>query len=120
MSTLDAPRKQVIAMSLLPGIVESLADPSILVRSAACQCCRALSRAISIVRTKLADEGAGSRLFDLAFGLESRRNHSSAIGDLEDDDDDLDEDAVEIQLKIVAMGALCNLVLEFSPMKSVS
>ncbi|KAA1075089.1 hypothetical protein PGT21_028562 [Puccinia graminis f. sp. tritici] len=118
MSTLDAPRKQVIAMSLLPGIVESLADPSILVRSAACQCCRALSRAISIVRTKLADEGAGSRLFDLAFGLESRRDHSSVVGDLDDDDDDLDEDAVEIQLKIVAMGALCNLVLEFSPMKS--
>ncbi|OAV99075.1 hypothetical protein PTTG_11930 [Puccinia triticina 1-1 BBBD Race 1] len=119
MSTLDAPRKQVIATNLLPGIVQSLSDPSILVRSASCQCCRALSRAMSIVRTNLTDEGAGSRLFDLAFGLETRRDHSALDALLEDDDDDdLDEDAVEIQLKIIAMGALCNLVLEFSPMKN--
>jgi len=119
MSTLDAPRKQVIALNLLPGFVKALTDASILVRAASCQCCRALSRAISIVRTKLADEGAGSRLFDLAFGLDhlpvDALAHSSHQDNLEDD---LDEDAVEIQLRIIAMGALCNLVLEFSPMKS--
>jgi hypothetical protein len=124
MSTLDAPRKEVIASNLLPRFVKSLTDPSILVRAASCQCCRALSRAISIVRTKLADEGAGSRLFDLAFGIDHESvggptlGHS--VGDGVCEDDDLDEDAVEIQLKNIAMGALCNLVLEFSPMKWVS
>lgn len=74
------------------------------------------------MRTKLADEGAGSRLFDLAFGI----NHeSNTLGQLvgngaSEENDDLDEDTVKIQLKIIAMGALCNLVLEFSTMKWVS
>ncbi|CAH7686537.1 armadillo-type protein [Phakopsora pachyrhizi] len=110
MSTMDAPRQEVIDLNLLPSIVKSLQDDSILVRAAACQCCRALSRAVSVLRTKLADEGAGSRLFELAFGPEEG-------GAEEDESDEDDEDAVEIQLKTVAMGALCNLVLDFSPMK---
>lgn len=111
MSTLDQPRQEVIDLNLLPSIVKSLGDDSVLVRASACQCCRALSRAISVLRTKLADEGAGPRLFDLAFGEEGSDE------DEESNDDDEDEDAVEIQLKTVAMGALCNLVLDFSPMK---
>lgn len=120
MSTLDAPRKEVIDLNLLPEFVKSLADESILVRAASCQCCRALSRSISVVRTKLADEGAGSRLFDLAFGLDHCYDDTESVGHNDwvgDEDDDLDEDAVEVQLKLVAMGALCNLVLDFSPMK---
>jgi hypothetical protein len=32
----------------------------------------------------------------------------------------LDADAVKIKLKIIAMGMLCNLELEFSPIKWVS
>ncbi|KAH9819512.1 armadillo-type protein [Melampsora americana] len=111
MSTLDQPRQEVIDLNLLPSIVKSLGDDSVLVRASACQCCRALSRAISVLRTKLADEGAGPRLFDLAFGAEGSHEIE------ESSDDDEDEDAVEIQLKTVAMGALCNLVLDFSPMK---
>ncbi|KAG0140727.1 hypothetical protein CROQUDRAFT_136543 [Cronartium quercuum f. sp. fusiforme G11] len=109
MSTLDQPRQELIDLNLLPSIVKSLEDESILVRASACQCCRALSRAISIMRTKLADHGAGSRLFDLAFGEEENGRNDESVEE--------DEDAVEIQLKIVAMGALCNLVLDFSPMK---
>ncbi|POW16173.1 hypothetical protein PSHT_06833 [Puccinia striiformis] len=108
MSRIDGPRKQVITMNLLPGIVESLNDRSILVQIAAAQCCRALSRAISIVRTKLADEGAGSILFDLAFGAPQSPEHLH----------DLEEDSLEIHLQIIALGALSNLVLEFSPMKT--
>ncbi|POV95716.1 hypothetical protein PSTT_16088 [Puccinia striiformis] len=108
MSRIDGPRKQVITMNLLPGIVESLNDRSILVQIAAAQCCRALSRAISIVRTKLADEGAGSILFDLAFGAPKSPEHLL----------DLEEDSLEIHLQIIALGALSNLVLEFSPMKT--
>ncbi|EGG00497.1 uncharacterized protein MELLADRAFT_79206 [Melampsora larici-populina 98AG31] len=111
MSTLDQPRQEVIDLNLLPSIVKSLGDDSVLVRASACQCCRALSRAISVLRTKLADEGAGPRLFDMAFGEEGSNEN------VESNDDDEDEDAVEIQLKTVAMGALCNLVLDFSPMK---
>ncbi|MBW0538263.1 hypothetical protein O181_077978 [Austropuccinia psidii MF-1] len=114
MSTLDAPRQEVIDLDLLPIIVKSLNDESIFVRAAACQCCRALSRAISVLRTKLADEGAGSRLFELAFGIDQS---NVSLGETLVDEDE-DEDAVEIQLKIVAMGALCNLVLDFSPMKN--
>ncbi|PLW32383.1 hypothetical protein PCASD_14344 [Puccinia coronata f. sp. avenae] len=66
-----------------------------------------------------ADEGAGSRLFDLAFGINHESNTlGQLVGDgASEDNDDLDEDTVKIQLKIIAMGALCNLVLEFSTMK---
>lgn len=111
MATLDQPRQEVIELGLLPSIVKSLKDESILVKASACQCCRALSRAISVLRTKLADEGAGARLFDLAFGEEG------SIAEKEEDEED--EEAVGIQMRIGAMSALCNLVLDFSPMKQV-
>ncbi|PLW44535.1 hypothetical protein PCANC_08098 [Puccinia coronata f. sp. avenae] len=63
----------------------------------------------------------GSRLFDLAFGINHESNTlGQLVGDgASEDNDDLDEDTVKIQLKIIAMGALCNLVLEFSTMKWV-
>lgn len=57
---------------------------------------------MSILRTSLLDEGAGPRLFDLVVG----------VGD--DGESDVDE-----EVRVVAMAAVCNLVLDFSPMKQV-
>lgn len=88
-------------MNVLPFIVAALSDPSAPVRAAACQCCRALSRAVSILRTSLLDEGAGPKLFDLIV------DGDPTCADGEDD------------VRVVAMAAVCNLVLDFSPMKQV-
>ena len=80
--------------NLLPHIVSSLKDPSIGVRAAACQCARALSRSANMLRTSLVDAGAADPLFDLLS-----------------DEEDL--------VKITATATVCNLLIDFSPMKEV-
>jgi hypothetical protein len=86
-------RRGVVDAGLLPAIVGSLRDTSVGVRAAACQCVRALSRSVNILRTSLVDAGAAVPLFEL----------------LREDEDDL--------VKITATAAVSNLLLDFSPMK---
>jgi hypothetical protein len=88
-------RRAVVEAGLLPAIVGSLRDPSVGVRAAACQCVRALSRSVNILRTSLVDVGAALPLFEL----------------LREDEEEL--------VKVTATAAVSNLLLEFSPMKTV-
>lgn len=69
-------------------------DSFVIVRAAACQCVRSLSRSVKALRTGLVDAGVVDSLLSLVS--------SSASSSL---------------LKRTACAALCNLVLDFSPMK---
>jgi armadillo repeat-containing protein 8 len=67
-------------------------------RYAACQCLRALSRAVSVVRTSLIDSGLGSAAINVA--LRPRENEDRRV-------------------LFAALTAVCNLVIDFSPLKEV-
>jgi hypothetical protein len=90
-----------------PGVIPALhtslahsAHPGC--RYAACQCVRALGRAVAVVRTSLLDSGLGSAVIQVLL-----RNG--------------DEDAPEDRRVIwAALAAVCNLVVDFPPLRSVS
>lgn len=91
----DPARDAVIAKNLLPLIVEGLADDNAMVVEGGISCIRSLSRSVKILREKLSDdEVIGKRVVAL-----------------------LDTD--NKQILRMATAALCNLVLEFSPVRKV-
>ena len=83
-------------LRLIPALQASLAHPYVGVRYAACQCARALSRAVSALRTNIVDTGLGLAVFRL-FMKE-------------------DEDR---QVMYAASTVVCNIVTDFSPLRSV-
>ncbi|PWZ00575.1 ARM repeat-containing protein [Testicularia cyperi] len=82
--------------SVLPMVVSSLTFPAMGVRVAACRLTRALSRSISILRTSIVDAGVAPKLVAMLKSAD-------------------EEEAVKVE----AAAAICNLVLEFSPMKKL-
>ncbi|EJD05875.1 ARM repeat-containing protein [Fomitiporia mediterranea MF3/22] len=82
------------ALNLLPLITVCLGHPSAGVRYGACQCIRALSRAIRVLRTSILDSGVGVTLCEI---VENR-----------------DEDR---RVTNIALAGLCNLLNEFSPLR---
>lgn len=93
-SDVDSARDAVISYEVLPTIVDSLEDKDVEVVLAAVKCIRSLSRSVKIVRRDMANETIGRILLSL---LTSENE----------------------LVRRCASAALCNLVLEFSPVRSV-
>jgi hypothetical protein len=87
-------RKGVVESKILPVLVEALASESTAVKIAACQCARGLSRSVKNLRTNLFDAGISKPLLKL-----------------------LNDPSIAVQS--TACATLCNMVLEFTPLKKV-
>lgn len=100
----DGYRKLVIEMGAATHVIESLipytessekdGNPDAVLK-AACNVTRSLSRSVSVLRTSLIDHGIATPIFDLL-------NHQS------------------VKVQIAATEVITNLVLEVSPMRTVS
>jgi hypothetical protein len=104
-------------------LCDGLKNPSVGVRAAACQLVRALSRTVSLVRTTIWDSGIAHVLLSL---LEYKKADRPAIKGFTDRDtagisyEDYDWSDSACVIEITALQALCNLVVDFCPMKEVS
>ncbi|KNE63119.1 hypothetical protein AMAG_08283 [Allomyces macrogynus ATCC 38327] len=85
-------RRLVLESGVVKAVVKALRHPSAGVRAAAGQCTKSLSRSVKSLRTVLVDEGVAEPLCELLT------------------------DANPAVL-VTAAAAICNLVLEFAPMK---
>lgn len=95
----DEPRRKLIDSvqpAVLPMVVSSIGFHALGVRVAACRLTRALSRSLSILRTSIVDVGVAPKLVAL-----------------------LQDPNEEEVVKVEATAAICNLVLDFSPMKKL-
>lgn len=88
-------RKSIVECKFLSLIVESLSSSNTNLRISACQCARNLSRSVKNLRTNLFDAGIAKPLLKLL-------RDSSLI------------------VQITACATICNMVLDFSPIKKVA
>ncbi|KAJ7743916.1 armadillo-type protein [Mycena maculata] len=84
-------------LRLLPTINTALTHRHVGVRYAACQCVRALSRAVAVLRTNIVDSGLGMAVFQI-FKKESGEDR---------------------RVTAAALAAVCNIVNEFSPLRPI-
>ncbi|GAM17387.1 hypothetical protein SAMD00019534_005620 [Acytostelium subglobosum LB1] len=91
----DESRKQVTDAKVIPNIVGFLQSHNQAIRAAACRCARSLSRSIKQLRTSLYDSLIAKMVLRL-----------------------LDDPSLEV--RISATATVCNLVLDFSPMKQMA
>ncbi|KAK7042068.1 ARM repeat-containing protein [Favolaschia claudopus] len=87
-------------LRLLPPIHNALAHSRVGVRYAACQCVRALSRAVAVLRTNIVDSGLGMAVFQI----------------FKKDEEKKEEDR---RVTAAALAAVCNIVNEFSPLRPI-
>ncbi|TKY87081.1 hypothetical protein EX895_003758 [Sporisorium graminicola] len=95
----DEPRRKLVDSvqpSVLAMVVSSIDFPALGVRVAACRLSRALSRSVLILRTSIVDASVAPKLVAL-----------------------LQDPHEEEVVKVEATAAICNLVLDFSPMKKL-
>ncbi|KAJ6617124.1 armadillo-type protein [Mycena sp. CBHHK59/15] len=83
-------------LRLLPTLLISLSHRHVGIRYAACQCVRALSRAVAVLRTNIVDSGLGIAVFQI-FKKEGEDRRVTAA----------------------ALAAVCNIVNEFSPLRPI-
>ncbi|KAI0280546.1 armadillo-type protein, partial [Russula aff. rugulosa BPL654] len=91
----DIRRDVTDGQRLLPPLASALTHRHTGVRYAACQCVRALSRSVAVTRTSLVDSGLGTALFAVFTK------------------DDEDRRVVH-----AALAAVCNLVNQYSPLRT--
>ncbi|KAJ7109549.1 armadillo-type protein [Mycena crocata] len=84
-------------LRLLPMINASLIHRHVGVRYAACQCVRALSRAVAVLRTNIVDSGLGMAVFQIFKK----------------------EEGEDGRVTSAALAAVCNIVNEFSPLRPI-
>ena len=90
----DEYRKQIVDAGVAPHLVAAMRHPSPKVRTAACLCTRSLSRSTNLLRTALVDVEIATPLFTL-----------------------LSDPFMDV--KVAASAVLCNLLLDFSPLRKV-
>lgn len=141
----DIRRRITDELGLLPCISRALrAKRHTGTRYAACQCVRAMSRAVSVLRTSIVDSGLGMDVLRIVLGQElgDRYGGSSAtpsvagstIGKGKEGSvkKSKDEDAMDLEegsrdglgedrrVLGAALSAVCNIVNDFSPLRPVS
>lgn len=92
----DIRREVAENYSLIAIIRASLSHPHTGVRFAACQCVRALSRLVAVVRTSLVDSGLGMKVYNVFLNEDEDR-----------------------RVMFAASSVICNLVNDFSPLRPV-
>ncbi|KAJ8522891.1 hypothetical protein ONZ45_g602 [Pleurotus djamor] len=90
----DIRRKITDDFQLLPYIHVCISHRHVGVRYAACQCIRALSRSVSVMRTTLYDSDLGLKMLEILMKDDEDRRVTSA-----------------------ALAAVCNLLIDFSPLR---
>ncbi|KAJ8473697.1 hypothetical protein ONZ45_g16205 [Pleurotus djamor] len=93
----DIRRKITDDFQLLPYIHVCISHRHVGVRYAACQCIRALSRSVSVMRTTLYDSDLGLKMLEILMKDDEDRRVTSA-----------------------ALAAVCNLLIDFSPLRQAS
>jgi armadillo repeat-containing protein 8 len=83
-------------LHLIPVIQASLSDKRVGVRYAACQCVRALTRGVAVIRTSIVDSGLGISVFNL---FKNKNEDWRVVS--------------------TALLAVCNVVNNFSPIQPV-
>jgi hypothetical protein len=92
----DDVRREVAEPSLLPMVLAGISHPHVAVRYASCQCARALTRSIHVLRTSVVDSGIGATLLDTVKGADEDR-----------------------RVRTAALAGVCNLLNNYSPFREV-
>ncbi|KAJ7841193.1 ARM repeat-containing protein [Mycena olivaceomarginata] len=93
-------------LRLLAPIHAALAHRAVGVRYAGCQCVRALSRAVAVLRTNIVDSGLGMAVFAIF-----KKDGEAKEGEGEGGEDR--------RVTAAALAAVCNIVNEFSPLRPI-
>ncbi|OCF37579.1 hypothetical protein I316_00705 [Kwoniella heveanensis BCC8398] len=102
--------------SVFPHLLSGLSSPSYGVRAASCQLARALSRAISVLRTSLVDSGVGEEIIKLLQAETDRRKKEEEAG-FDEGGDDIGTRTWTVEVACTAV--ICNMIADFSPLKAI-
>ncbi|KAF8638143.1 hypothetical protein AX17_002416 [Amanita inopinata Kibby_2008] len=113
-------------LKLLPYIKTSLLHKHYGIRYAACQCVRALSRSVQVLRTNLVDTGVGMAVLKIIMrGFEKgssakERGEKADSGRREERQVEGGREGEEDRRVLgVALAVVCNCVNDFSPLRSI-